>query len=293
MSKEVTKSSSIQNLIYTFRSVQVMIDRDLAAMYQIETRVLNQAVTRNIERFPESFRFQLSDSEFENWKSQIVMSKEDKIGLRRPPYVFTEQGVAMLSGILNSKVAIQISIQIMNAFVEMRKVIASHSGLLHRLDKIELKQTKTDQQFEQVFKALESKNEIEKQGIFFDGQTFDAYTFAADIIRSAKQSIQLIDNYIDDSVLLLLTKRKKGVKATIYTKTISKTVEQDINKHNTQYEPVAIKIFDKAHDRFLIIDNSIVYHIGASLKDLGKKWFAFSVIEKDAVTIINQIEKIK
>lgn len=178
----------------------------------------------------------------------------------------------------------------MNVFVEMRKLITTHSGLIRRMDLFELKQADHDQKFEKVFKALEAGSQPVKQGVFFDGQTFDAYTFTADLIRSAKKSIQIIDNYIDDSVLLLLTKRKTDVSATIYTKTISKTLEQDVKKHNTQYEPIYVKAFDKAHDRFIIIDSNIVYHIGASLKDIRKKWFAFSIIDKDAVTIIEKIK---
>ncbi len=250
----LNKIENIQHLIYTFRGVQVMLDRDLAAIYQVETRMLNQAVARNIERFPDSFRFQLSEVEFENWKSQIVMSKEDKIGLRRPPFAFTEQGVAMLSGVLNSKVAIQVSIKIMHAFVDMRKLLATHSGLLQRVDAIEVKQNQQAQQLEQVFKALEHTDSLAKQGIFFDGQIFDAYTFAADIIRTAKKSIQLIDNYVDDTVLKLLTKRNNKTTCTIYTKTISKTLELDLRKHNEQYSPITIKQFNHSHDRFLIID---------------------------------------
>jgi hypothetical protein len=199
----------------------------------------------------------------------------------------------MLSAILRSKKAVQVSIQIINAFVEMRQLIGSYAGLLQRMDRFELKQAEQDQRFEQVFKALEGGRALMQQGVFFGGQTFDAYTFAAVIIRSAKISIQLIDNYIDDSVLLLLTKRMEGVSATIYTKAVSKMQEQDIKKHNDQYEPIELKIFSKAHDRFLIIDENIIYHIGASLKDLGKKWFAFSMIEKDAVAILERVSKVR
>jgi hypothetical protein len=284
MSKELTISQKeIERRIFVFRDTQVMIDRDLAEMYQVETRVLNQAVKRNLERFPELFRFQLSESEFEDWKSQFVMSNEDKMGIRRPPYAFTEQGVAMLSAVLRSDVAVKVSIQIINAFVEMRKLIANHSGLLQRMDGIERKQLETDQKFEKVFKALESKDVIPTQGVFFDGQVFDAYELASKIIRSAKKNIVLIDNYMDESTLTHLSKKNKDVKVLLLTKTITKQLELDVKKSNEQYGDFKLKVFSKSHDRFLIIDDQEVYHLGASLKDLGKKWFAFSKMDKSSV----------
>ena len=292
MSNEIVLSQKeIENRIFVFRDNQVMIDRDLAEMYQVETRVLNQAVKRNIERFPEMFRFQLSESEFENWKSQVVISNEDKMGLRRPPYAFTEQGVAMLSAVLRSDVAVKVSIQIINAFVEMRKLIASHSGLLQRMEGIERKQLETDQKFEKVLKALESKNLIPSQGVFFNGQVFDAYELASKIIRSAKSNITLIDNYIDESTLTHLSKKSKAVQVLLLTKTITNPLTLDVNKANQQYGGFEVKPFAKSHDRFLIIDNTEVYHLGASLKDLGKKWFAFSKLDKSSVAnILNEIE---
>lgn len=268
-----------------------MIDRDLAEMYQVDTKRLNEQVKRNIERFPEKFRFQLSETE----KNELVAICDRFESLKHSsylPFAFTEQGVAMLSAVLKSQIAVTVSIQIIDAFVEMRKTIGMHSGLLQRMDRFEIKQANNDQKFEQIFKALELETNTQKQGIFYDGQTFDAYTFTADLIRSATQSIQLIDNYIDDSVLLLLSKRTKTVKTTIYTKTISSTLKLDLKKHNTQYEPIEIKTFDKAHDRFLIIDGAKVYHIGASLKDLGKKWFAFSLLDIETVTILDKLEGI-
>ncbi len=298
-------TQEIENLIFTIRGKEVMLDKDLASMYQVETRVLNQAVKRNIDRFPSAFRFQLTKEDYENLSSQVVTSNsrsqfvtlnqntiKQGQNIKYLPYAFTEQGVAMLSAVLRSEVAIQVSIQIMNAFVEMRKVIAAHSNLLQRMGDFEIKQLENDQKFNQIFKALEAGNPKIKQGVFFNGQTFDAYTFVADIVRQAKTSIQLIDNYIDDSVLLLFAKRKKEVSVTLYTKTITKVLQQDIKKYNQQYPNIALKKFDKAHDRFLIIDNKTVYHIGASLKDLGKKWFAFSIIDKDAISVLQKIKDI-
>jgi len=289
----IIKQSEIQNRIFTFRSVHVMIDRDLAELYQVETKILNQAVKRNIDKFPKEFRFQLTKEEHEFLRLQNVTLK-DKRGKHSKylPYVFTEQGVSMLSAVLRSDTAVKISITIMNAFVEMRKFIATNATIFQRLDKIELKQLVTDQKFEKVFKALESKDTIPKQGIFFDGQIFDAHKFVSDIVRTAKKTIVLIDNYIDDTVLTVLSKKSKSVKLTILTKSISKQLQLDIAKYKNQYGELSVIQFDKAHDRFLIIDNETVYHMGASLKDLGKKWFAFSKMEKDSVTITQMLKEI-
>jgi hypothetical protein len=291
MSKDLLLSNQeIENRIFTIRSLQVMIDRDLAELYRVETRALNQAVKRNLDRFPNSFRFQLNDEEFENWKSQNVISNNDKMGLRRPPFVFTEQGVAMLSAILRSQTAIIVSVEIMNAFVTLRKSLILQSGILQRIDGIEKKILESDQKFDKIFKALESKDQIPSQGVFFDGQVFDAYELASRIIRSAKTSIILIDNYIDESTLTHLAKKNQGVKAILLTKSNSKKLELDIQKANEQYGDFEIKYFDKSHDRFLIIDSQEIYHLGASLKDLGKRWFAFSKIDESSVkSVINSI----
>lgn len=286
MSKELTISQKeIESRIFVFRDSQVMLDRDLAEMYQVETKVLNQAVKRNIERFPQQFRFQLTDNE----KMELVTNCDRFESLKHSstnPFAFTEQGVAMLSAVLRSDVAVKVSIQIINAFVEMRKLIANHSGLLQRMDGIERKQLETDQKFEKVFKALESKDLIPAQGVFFDGQVFDAYELASKIIRSAKKNIVLIDNYIDESTLTHLSKKTKAVKVLLLTKTISKQLTLDIKKANVQYGNFELKTFTKSHDRFLIIDNTEVYHLGASLRDLGKKWFAFSKLEKNSIANI-------
>ncbi len=206
------------------------------------------------------------------------------------PYVFTEQGVAMLSAVLHSETAVKVSIQIMNAFVEMRKMIGSYTGLIQRIDNIDLWRLKSDEKFEQVFKALEQSKKLPKQGIFFEGQIFDAHAFVSELIRSANKSIQLIDNYIDESVLMLLSKRNAEVATTIYTKNITKILEQDAAKFNAQYPPIELKKFNQSHDRFLIIEETRVYLFGASLKDLGKKWFGFAQIDKDTVTILQKIK---
>ncbi|MCX8472608.1 MAG: ORF6N domain-containing protein [Sediminibacterium sp.] len=293
MSKDIIISKKqIEDLIFTFRGIQIMTDRDLAHLYQVETRVLNQAVKRNIQRFPPHFRFQLNLTEFENWKSQIVISNNDNMGLRRPPFVFTEQGVAMLSAVLNSQTAILVSIQIIDAFVKMRHQLIKNTLFNYRLDTIELKQLQTDQKFEQVFKALE-KNTTPTQGVFFDGQVFDAYQLVSKIIRTAKKNIFLIDNYIDETTLTHLTKKSNNVQVFLLTKDISKQLILDTQKANEQYGNFKTITFTHSHDRFLIIDEQEVYHLGASLKDLGKKWFAFSKLKPLSVQgIINKIKEV-
>ncbi|WP_444660129.1 ORF6N domain-containing protein [Flavobacterium columnare] len=274
--KPAISTMEIRNLIYTIRDKQVMLDSDLASLYQVETKNLNKAVKRNIERFPASFCFQLTEEELENLRFQIGTSSLNYGGRRYLPYVFTEQGVAMASAILRSDIAVKVSVEIMEAFVEMRRMLISNASLFHRLDKIEIKQLEADQKFEAIFKALESDKLHSEKGVFYNGQIFDAYTFISDIIRTAESSIILLDNYVDDTVLTLLGKRNNNVTATIYTKTISNQLRLDVQRYNSQYPPIEIEVFSDAHDRFLIIDNTELYHIGASLKDLGKKWFAFS-----------------
>jgi len=288
---EIVKIQDIQNKNFTIRNQQVIIDRDLAELYQVEIRVLNQAVKRNIERFPELFRFQLTRNEYNEFlRSQNVILEKGKGKHRKYlPYVFTEQGVAMLSAVLRSEIAVKVSVQIMQAFVEMKNFIATNAAVFQRIERIEKKQLIADENFEKIFKALEDKNLKPKQGIFYDGQIFDAYTFVSDLIRTANKSIVLIDNYVDDSVLTLLTKRKKRVKASIYSKKISLQLSLDLNKHNAQYPTIEIKEFKNAHDRFIIIDEKTIYHFGASLKDLGKKWFAFSKMDMGSLTIIERL----
>ena len=287
--KLIITSKEIENQIYTVRGQQVMLDSDLASIYQVETKVFNQAVKRNANRFPESFRFQLAQQEFDtiNLRSQIVTSSLNYGGRRYLPYVFTEQGIAMLASVLRSTVAIKVSIEIMNAFVEMRRMLMSNASLFHRLYKIELKQLEADQKFEEIFKALESDKLQSDKGIFCNGQIFDAYTFVSDIIRSAKISIILIDNYVDDTVLTLLGKREQSVTAKIYTKNINNQLQLDLQRYSSQYPAIEIELFSDANDRFLIIDDTELYHIGASLKDLGKKWFAFSRMDVEVVRMLS------
>jgi hypothetical protein len=279
----------IQSRIFTIRNLQVMIDSDLAQLYQVDTKVLNQAVKRNIERFPEKFRFQLSKPE----KQELVTNCDRLKNLKHStvlPYVFTEQGVSMLSAVLRSKIAIQVSIQIMDAFVGMRKFIATNAAVFQRLDKVEQELLITNTRLDKVFVAIEAKEITPKQGIFYDGQIFDAYVFVSDLIKSAKKSIVLLDNYVDETVLTLFGKNQK-IDTIIYTKNFSKQLRLDLKKYNSQYRPIKIKKFNSAHDRFLIIDDNQIYHFGASLKDLGKKWFAFSKFDMKAIEILDKLEK--
>ena len=286
--------TKIEQRIFTIRGVQVMLDSDLASLYQVETKIFNQAVKRNIARFPEHYRFQLTDKEWSALRSQIVtLNVETGRGQHRKylPYAFTEQGIAMLSAVLKSQIAVEISIKIMDAFVKMRHTLLQHQGIMQRLEKVERQQLIMSDQLAGVFSAL--NNQPPKQGIFFNGETFDAYHFVAEIIKKAEKSILLVDNYVDDSILTLFTKCQPDVEITIFTKNISKQLTLDVEKYNSQYHPVTIKQFDLSHDRFLIIDRSELYHIGASLKDLGKKWFAFSKMELTTSNILALLDNIK
>lgn len=293
----VLREENLRSLIYRVRGVEVMIDSDLAELYGVTPGRLNEQVKRNIDRFPETFRFQLSQDDYDSLRSQIATLETGRGKHRKYlPYAFTEQGVAMLSAVLRSETAIQTSIHIINAFVAMRRLLAASGGLLQRMDTLEKRQIaneiKTDARFDKVFDALESRSLNPAQGIFFDGQIFDAYVFVNDLLRQAKKSIVLIDNYVDDSVLAQLAKRKKGVSATILTKAIGKALAQDLKKHNAQYPPIAIQEFADSHDRFLILDGETVYHLGASLKDLGKKWFAFSKMDKSGLKVMERVTAI-
>lgn len=294
-SDQLPEVIDIKPMIRVVRGQQVMIDRDLALLYGVETKRLNEQVKRNIERFPDDFMFQLGKEDVEILKSQNATSSWG--GDRRLPYAFTEQGIAMLSSVLKSQTAVDVNIRIMRAFVSMRRFIATNAQLFQRLETIEYHQLEmkqhqevTDKRIDEVFKRLDA-NIPPIQGIFYDGQVFDAYRFVSDLMRKAKHSIVLIDNYVDDTVLTLLDKRENGVTATIYTQRISNQFQLDVDRHNTQYPHIEIKQFNKAHDRFLLIDDE-VYHIGASIKDLGKKWFGFTLMRDITATeLINKIKE--
>lgn len=270
-----------------------MIDRDLAELYGVETRVLNQAVKRNIERFPERFMFQLSNEEFEVLRSQIVTSKTETRGGRQYlPYAFTEQGVAMLSAVLKSETAVQVSIKIMDAFVAMRRFLLNNAHIFSEIDKIKRHQLESDKKIDELFDKMDKFGVEETQGIFFQGQIFDAYSFFQKLIQKAQKEIILIDGYVDITVLDRLSKKNPNVKVTIYTlqnpRMKNPLSQIDIQNFNAQYPSLKVNYTNKMHDRFLIIDNSELYHIGASLKDLGKSCFAFDLIT-DSSTIISAL----
>ena len=399
----------IENKIFTVRGLPVMLDSDLAKLYGVETKRINEAVKRNINRFPEWFMFQLTYTEWENLRFQIGTSsnagddasrsqiatlnemkhveqdhlrsqfvtssendnqqenalrfqigtleskssdslrsqnvtleeiniaqekdsrsqfvtlnekknlkedflrsqiatssnEEDKpsrfqIGtlkktkrgtnLKYLPYAFTEQGVAMLSAVLKSDTAVKVSIQIMAAFVALRKLHYQSAGLYQRLELVEKKQIEADNHFNTIFSALEKKDKVPSQGVFFNGQIFDAYKFIADIIKSATTSIILIDNYIDETTLALLSKRNTGVKAIIYSDHLSRNQIIDLQKLNAQYDTIEIKKLKHNHDRFLIINQKEMYHFGASLKDLGKKIFGFSKMDNEVGLMMDRLD---
>lgn len=286
--------NNFKDKIYTIRGVQVMLDEDLAFLYNVDTRILNQAVKRNKDRFPEEFCFRLNRKEYKNLISQSVTSREHG-GRRKLPYVFTEQGVAMLSAVLKSETAVRVSIKIMQAFVEMRKQLISYGELFQKVDYVEKKQLKfeidTDKKFDQVFNALSARETIPNKKLFFEGEIFDAHSFISEIIRSAKKEIVLVDNFIDDTVLTLFVKCKPNVKVIIFCKKITSEISLDVKKFNSQYPPLEVRELNLSHDRFLIIDGHDFYHFGASLKDLGKKWFACSKFDHQALSLLKRLNR--
>lgn len=300
MEKEMTviDRNSIESKILNIRNKQVMLDSELAAIYGIETKVFNQAVKRNIERFPDEFRFQLTEEEMNTFfkpasRSQIVtLNSSGNLrgsNIKYRPYAFTEQGVAMLSAVLRSETAVKVSIEIMNAFVQMRHYLQENANIIGQIsvlkNEVHSKFEKYDENFNKIFHSLEQHPKTQTQGIFFQGQIFDAYVFFQNIIQKAKNEIILIDGYVDLTVLEQLSKKKSGVQVMIYTDSKTKISALDVQKFNSQYPQLILNHTSKMHDRFLIIDNKTVYHIGASLKDLGKKCFAFELMEDSAVLI--------
>ena len=283
-SDQLVFADKIESLIKVIRGQQVMLDRDLATLYGVEVKRLNEQVKRNIKRFPKDFMFQLTKEEC--LRSQIATLNEGRgQHLKYMPYVFTENGVAMLSSVLRSDTAIEVNIRIMRAFTSMRHFLQNNAEVFQRLSTLEYHQLEMQQHFqesdkriEEVFRRLDEGNAKPKQGVFYNGQIYDAYNFVSDLIKSAKKRIILIDNYVDETVLTLLDKREDGVSAFIYTQQINRQFQLDIDRHNVQYPPINVETFRLSHDRFLCIDDD-VYHIGASIKDLGKKWFGFSRME--------------
>jgi len=284
----------IEDMIYEIRGVQVMLSSDVAKLYQVETKVFNQAIKRNIERFPERFRFQLTREEYTSLRSQIVTSK-GKGGRRYMPYAFTEQGISMLSAVLRSDIAIQISIKIMDAFVEMRRFLTSNALMFARINEMEMKQVTfqehTEEKFDKIFRYI-AEHQESSQKIFFNGQIYDAFSLLVDLVRKAESKLVLVDNYVDVDTLNILAKKKAGIEVVIYTARGNKLTETDIKNFNKQYPTLEVRNTGMFHDRFLIIDNTYAYHIGASIKDAGKKCFGVNLIEDNRI-VRDILERLK
>jgi len=279
---ELISNENIKNLIYTIRGKQVMLDSDVANLYNYKTKSLNLAVKRNIERFPEEFCFKITEEEFKNLRFQFetLNKKTNNGGVTRKylPYVFTEQGIAMLAGVLKSEIAVKVSISIIKVFVEMKKFINSNGQIFERLTNIEYKLLEHDKKFDSLFNELQKDNSF-KQKVFFKGQIWDSYSLIIDLIKKAKSKILVIDNYVDDSLLKMLSKKDKDVEVVVLTSEKSNITKLDIKKFNKQYPTLKIAKTNKFHDRFIVIDNNELYHLGASIKDLGNKCFGINKIE--------------
>ena len=303
---------AIRSRILTIRGVQVLLDRDLAALYGVTTGALNQAVKRNMNRFPERFMFQLDKTESEDLKSQSVISSPEEMsdspailksqivisswgGSRARPYAFTEQGVAMLSSVLRSETAVLVSIRIMDAFVAMRKAIASFAPMLMRLDVIERRQiadqarndanqVRNEERFKLILDAMQDKR-FPPQKVFYDGQIYDAFEQMKKFVRMARQELIVIDPYFADSVLPLVAQKRPGVPVLVVKNSRNKLLHAvDVAQFNAQYaNSLTVKVSDKFHDRFLVIDKAVLIHVGASLNHLGKKCFAFSSMDKSNI----------
>lgn len=285
-------NEEIKSLIYTIRGKQVMLDSDVASLYQYETKNINKAMKRNIERFPEDFCFQLTKEELDKMWFQNGTTSINNIKYRSEkylPYAYTEQGIAMLAGVLKNEIAVKVSISIIRAFIEMRKFITTNRQVFERLTNVEYKLLEHDKKFDKIFNELQEKEEI-KQKIFFEGQIYDAYSLIIDIIKKANKKIIIIDNYIDDSILKMLTKKNKNVEVIIITSNKSNIQNIDIKKFNKEYPSLKVAKTDKFHDRFILLDNKEMYHLGASIKDLGKKCFAISKVEnKEIIELIKKV----
>ena len=296
---DAVASPDIQAKIFTIRGVQVMLAPDLAELYEVSTSAFNQAVKRNLKRFPQNFRFQLTHEELE----EVITNCDNPDRLRFAPtlpFAFTEQGVAMLSGVLKSDVAVAVIIRIMNTFVAMRQMLASMYPLLARIEKAEKLQMEdhirqindqihNEERFSEIFNAMSDKT-FPEQKIFYEGEVFDADAFISRHVLIADKSILLIDNWIDITTLEVLSKKKDGVAVEIVTSSRgNRLTAHDIDWFNEQYGGLSVKNSQKFHDRFLIIDDSILYLCGASLKDIGKKCFAFTRLDEREIPLLKDL----
>lgn len=299
---------NIESLIRTIRGQKVMFDFDLAMLYGVQTKVLNQAVKRNAERFPDDFMFQLTKIELnslrsqivttnlaenqsvEDWRSQFVTSNFARMGLRRPPYVFTRNGIGMLSSVLRSETAVKVNIRIMRAFTAIPEIVNNNVLMMQRILNIEQHQTETDAKVSQIITTIEKRlPQQQPEQIFATGCVWDAWTYVSDLVRSAKQRIVLIDNFVDDRVLSLLDKRADGVEATIHSRYYEPFLV-DLKKHNAQYREIEfVQLSQKNHDRFLIVDKD-VYLLGASIKDMGAGMCAVTKLQVSPELILGLLK---
>ena len=288
MQELIINENNIKDKIYTIRNLQVMLDKDLAELYGVETKHINQAVRNNQDKFQDDFYFELSDYEFEDLRSKNLTANFSKTRIN--PKVFTEQGIYMLATILKSKIASQVTVYIIKTFANLRKIISQNISMFERFERVEQRLNIHDKNFDRLFEALEDKTLKAKQGIFYDGQIFDAYVFVNDLLKLATTEIILIDNYIDETVFTIFSKYP-NIRIKIYTQNISKQLKLDFEKYSKQYQNIELKEFKNSHDRFLIIDKKNIYHLGASLKDLGKKWFAFSKFEMNTFDVLDRLKQ--
>jgi len=286
-------ANNIKRRIFTIRGKQVMLDSDLAEYFGATTGNLNRAMKRNIKRFPDNFCFQLTKTDYyEILRCQTgILELEQGKYSKYLPYVYTEQGIAMLTSVLHTERAIAASILIMEVFVEMRHFIANNTALFDRISKVELKQLEADKKFDQLFEYVNTHAET-NQKLFFDGQIYDAFSLLIELIQKAAQEIILIDGYVDVSTLNLLAKKQSGVAVTIYTFKKTKLTAQDVAAFNSQYPQLDVKYTNVFHDRFLILDGKTVYHIGASLKDAGKKCFGVTLMDDVLLALLGRIKGI-
>ena len=290
MQELIINENNIKDKIYNIRNLQVMLDKDLAELYGVETKHINQAVRNNQDKFQDDFYFELTNFEFENLRSKNLTANFSKTRIN--PKVFTEQGIYMLATILKSKIASQVTVYIIKTFANIRKIISQNISMFERFERVEQRLTIHDKNFDRLFEALEDKSLKAKQGIFYDGQIFDAYVFVNDLLKLATTEIILIDNYIDETVFTIFSKYP-NIKIKIFTQNISKQLKLDFEKYSKQYQNIELKEFKNSHDRFLIIDKKNIYHLGASLKDLGKKWFAFSKFEMNTFDVLARLKQSK
>ena len=278
--QEKLLNKDIKNLIYTIRGMQVMLDSDVANLFKYTTKNINKSVKNNAERFPEYYCFQLTTKEYNSLMTRRYnITKIGRSNNRKYlPYVFTEYGITMLAALLKSEVAVNISIKIVNTFMQMKKNFSENNQVFERLTSLEYKLLEQEKKINNILGELKFEENI-KQKIFFKGQIYDAYSIIIDIIKSANKKILIIDNYIDDNVLKMLSKKKKDVEVTILTSIKSNIEKLDIKKFNKEYPILKLEKTNKFHDRFIIVDNKEMYHLGASIKDLGKKCFGINKIE--------------